>query len=148
MASKASVDPPHYKRLLYLSKMTGMPIFYREDLTKHDKRYLAKYRPRNFLWGVGESGTDIVALETQKERPINAYLWESSFFAATIKNNPGHCQKIFHITGRTYKEITRKQALRLLLRNLPSESQLGGDKEAVKNVSKVRKQLNEVYQKL
>ena len=79
---------------------------YRRDFFRHDKKRLRGSKPKDsFLWGIRESGTNIVSLdqELDSEQIECSKIW-----------NIGHNEEFYHCNQGKIKKVTRDRAKELI----------------------------------
>jgi hypothetical protein len=89
---------------------TGWPVYYKTDFTEHDVATLNQLMPREFIWSIRETGTDIFILDV----PHNDFLADAEWFMGSYKNRGEKNIRSYLFIDATPIPITKETGLTLI----------------------------------
>jgi len=95
------------------SQRVRMPRLYSNDLYKHDRSILRKWKPRSFIWVVRENGTHLYPLD-KAGKPVDARALKT-LVTSVEYHAKASGQKIYLVKGTSLKALTPNTAVNLVL---------------------------------
>lgn len=94
------------------SQRVRMPLHYSNDLYKHDRSILRKWKPRSFIWVVRENGTHLYPLD-EGGKPLDARAIKT-LVTSVEYHAKGSGEKIYLVIGTDLKPLTPNRAINLV----------------------------------
>jgi hypothetical protein len=101
-----------FEALVEESQRVRMPVLYSNDLYKHDRSILRKWKPRSFIWVVRENGTHLYPLD-EGGKPLDAR-GVKTLVTSVEYHAKAEGQKIYLIKGTDMKPLTPNRAIDLV----------------------------------
>lgn len=101
-----------FEVLVEESQRVRMPRLYSNDLYKHDRSILRKWKPRSFVWVVRENGTHLYPLD-EGGKPLDAR-GIKTLVTSVEYHAKAEGQKIYLVKGTDLKPLTPNRALDLV----------------------------------
>lgn len=112
---------PIFARILKISKRLGLPTMYKRDLSI-DRNAINRRHPSAVLWGVRETGTDIVCLSRGRRRksPTGGRLLgpgEVSYYSIARSHiEYPNGDRWYYVTPSGSRSVTKAEAIDILLK--------------------------------
>lgn len=113
---------PIFKQILKIAERTGNPSYFRKDLVI-DKLQITRHHPEAVLFGIRDSGTDLICLSRGKRKSVSQRtsqsMWFGGYRLGWYEIAKGHIEypngnNWYLVTRNADRRVTKEEALTIV----------------------------------